>query len=83
MSFVSKAIGAVGQALGLVPKKPSMPNIPSVMPAPNADNSAAQMDKAAQLAAAGMMRGRTATMLSGGAGFNEDPKNTSKVLLGQ
>jgi len=83
MSFVSKAVGAIGQAIGLVPKPPKMRNIPSTMPAPNADNSSAEMDKAAQLAAAGIMRGRTSTLLTGGAGFNEDPKNTSKILLGQ
>lgn len=66
--------------LGLVPKAPQMPMLP---PAPTVDNSAAKLDEAAQLAAAGVQRGRTSTMLTGGAGVNEDPKNTSKILLGQ
>lgn len=84
MSFVGKAIssvvGGVGKALGLVPQAPQAPLI---LPAPTVDNSAAQLDQAAQVAAAGVQRGRTSTMLTGGAGVTEDFKNTSKILLGQ
>lgn len=80
MSFISKAVGAIGEVLGLVPKPPKVPSAPT---APTADNSFREMDKAAQMMAASVARGRTSTMLTGGAGFNEDQKNTSKVLLGQ
>lgn len=86
MSFVGKAVSnvvsGVGKALGLLPDSP---RLPGVMPAPtlsNPDNSAAT-DKASQDQAARMTRGRTSTMLTGGAGEDEDKLNTSKVLLGQ
>lgn len=80
MSFVGKAVSGIGKIFGMVPKAPQMPMLP---PAPTVDNSAAKLDEAAQLAAAGVQRGRTSTMLTGGAGVNEDPRNTSKILLGQ
>ena len=51
-------------------------------PAPNTDNSAAELDAAAQKAAANQARGRSATMLTGGAGLN-DLGTSSRVLLGQ
>jgi hypothetical protein len=38
---------------------------------------------AAQQMAANVSRGRTSTMLTGGAGEDETKLNTSKVLLGQ
>ena len=82
MSFVGKAISGIGQALGLVPTPPPMPVIMPVPTSNNADTSAA-MDAAAQNAAAGVQRGRTSTLLTGGAGALTDPTNTSKVLLGQ
>lgn len=82
MSFVGKAIRGIGQAIGLVPKAPSMPALPPPPMVSQADTSA-QMDTAAQEAAAGIQRGRTSTMLTGGAGETEDQKYTSKVLLGQ
>lgn len=81
MSFVSKAIGSVAKALGLVPEAPSAPA--AAPAAPTVDNSYAAMDAAAQTQAAAMTRGRTSTLLTGGAGETDDLTKTSKVLLGQ
>jgi len=39
-------------------------------------------DLAAQQEAAKLMRGRSATILTGGAGVATDPSRVSKVLLG-
>ena len=83
MSFIGNAIRGIGQAIGLIPDTPSMPTYVPVAPSSsNADTSAA-MDTAAQQQAATMTRGRTSTMLTGGAGEDETKLNTSKVLLGQ
>ena len=82
MSFIGSAIRGIGQAIGLIPDTPSMPAIPVAPSSSNADTSAA-MDSAAQQQAATMTRGRTSTMLMGGAGEDETKLNTSKVLLGQ
>ena len=51
-------------------------------PAPTLDNSAAALDVAAQQQAVSLQRGRSATMLTGGAGLN-NLGSSSKVLLGQ
>lgn len=85
MSFIGKAIRGIGQAIGLIPDTPSVPTMAGGFAAPmasNADTSAA-MDTAAQQQAANVMRGRTSTLLTGGAGEDEKKLNTSKVLLGQ
>ena len=63
--------------------KPKSPKV--VMPgAPTESDGATQaaMDKAAREQAARLARGRSATMLTGGAGLTDLGK-TSKVLLGQ
>ena len=85
MSFVGKAIRGVGQVLGLVPDTPKVPNITVTTPAPmvSSVDTSQQLDAAAQTAAAGIQRGRTSTLLTGGAGTTEDQKYTSKILLGQ
>lgn len=82
MSFVSRIIGGVGQALGLVPKTPKVPDAP-VAPSLTDPTIAGQADANAQMAAASVQRGRTSTLLGSGKGFDEDPKNTSRILLGQ
>lgn len=79
MAFISKAIGGLFKAVGLVPKI-SAPVAPA--PAPTVANSTADLDAAAQQQAAAMQGGKTSTMLTGGAGEEEDPTKTSKVLLG-
>ena len=85
MSFVGKAIRGIGQAIGLIPDAPSVPTMAGGFAAPMASNAATSsaMDTAAQDQAARMMRGRTSTLLTGGAGEDENKLNTSKVLLGQ
>ena len=86
MSFIGKAIRGIGQAIGIIPQAPSMPQLPPppmVAPSAAQPDTSAQMDAASQMAAAGVQRGRTSTMLTGGAGVTEDTKNTSKILLGQ
>ena len=50
--------------------------------APTADNSAKELDEAARKQAANLARGRSATMLTGGAGLN-NLGTSSRVLLGQ
>lgn len=50
--------------------------------APTADNSAKELDEAARKQAANLARGRSATMLTGGAGL-DDLGTSSRVLLGQ
>lgn len=50
-------------------------------PAPSLDSTSAQGDIAAQQMAAAMNRGRTATMVTGGAGLS-NTGTTSKTLLG-
>lgn len=80
MAFIGKFIRGIGQAIGLIPETPSVPQLP---PAPTAADKSAQMDAAAQEAAAGVQRGRTSTLLTGGQGDTQDQKYTSKVLLGQ
>jgi hypothetical protein len=82
MSFVPRIVGSVGQALGLVPKTPKVPDAP-VAPSLTDPTIAGQADTNAQLAAASVQRGRTSTLLGSGKGFDEDPKNTSRILLGQ
>lgn len=62
--------------------KPSTPAAPPAMPAaPTAANSQAQTDVAAQQEAMSLQRGRTSTVLTGGAGV-ANPGSTSKTLLG-
>lgn len=79
MAFIAKAIGGVAKAFGLV-KKFSAPAAPPV--APTVDNSAAQLDAAAQAQAAAMAGGRSSTILNGADGI-DDTKKTSRILLGQ
>ena len=80
MSFISNAVKGLGQGLGLLPSDPS----PLAAPvAPTMANSDATLDDAALAQAKAMQRGRTSTMLTGGAGTLEDQKYTSKILLGQ
>lgn len=83
MSFIGKAIGGLGKALGIIPKAPQAPAL--MPPPPTISNpvTAPDLDAAAQMQAASMGRGRTSTMLTGGDGDLLDPTKTSKVLLGQ
>lgn len=63
--------------------KPSTPGAPPVAPpAPTTANSQPDMDIAAQMQAEKLQRGRSATMLTGGAGLS-NLGTTSKTLLGQ
>lgn len=83
MSFIGSAVKSIGQAIGIVPSDPQVAPITAATTAPTAANSYSAMDAAAQTAAGSVARGRTSTMLTGGAGETDDQKNTSKVLLGQ
>ena len=60
------------------------PSSPPASPpaAPTADNSAKELDEAARKQAANLARGRSATMLTGGAGL-DNLGTSSRVLLGQ
>lgn len=49
---------------------------------PTTDNSQAKLDAAAQAQQDAALRGRTATILTGGSGTSTDSTNTSKILLG-
>jgi hypothetical protein len=63
--------------------KPSTPAAPAAMPAaPTLDNSQAATDVAAQQTAMSLQRGRTATVLTGGAGL-ANTGTTKSTLLGQ
>lgn len=63
--------------------KPTIPAAPATPPpAPTAANSAGDLDMAARLQAERLQRGRTSTMLTGGAGLS-DMGTTSKTLLGR
>jgi hypothetical protein len=87
MSFIGKAVGSVAKAIGLVPDAPQVVAPPEAAapapPAPTVANSTVDLDAAAQEQARRMGAGRTSTMLTGGAGLEEDKTKTSKVLLGQ
>jgi len=62
---------------------PSTPPAPlPAPPAPTAANTQAQSDVAAQQQAMSLQRGRTSTVLTGGAGLS-NLGSTSKQLLGQ
>lgn len=85
--FVGQAMGmppimgaVAGGIAGMMPKAPGIAPLPS---APSIGNSSGQLDASALAQQKAMMGGRTSTMLTGGAGFEEDTKNTSKILLGQ
>lgn len=62
------------------PAAPKLPDAPP--PAPTQANSQPDMDIAARQQQMALQRGRTATMLTGGAGLS-NLGTTSKVLLGQ
>ena len=62
------------------PSTPAAP--PTPPPAPTVANSQGDMDIAAQQQAERLQRGRSATMLTGGAGVS-DMGSTSKTLLGR
>lgn len=83
MSFVGKAIGGIGKALGIIPDAPSAPALPPPPPTTSDPATSPDLDAAAQDAARRMAGGKTSTMLTGGDGDTEDQKYTSKVLLGQ
>jgi len=55
---------------------------PTPPPPPNMGNSQGEMDVAARAQAERLQRGRSATMLTGGAGLS-DMGSTSKTLLGR
>jgi len=76
MSFISSIFQGVGDLLGISPKKPAAPNMPTQ------DQIAAQQDAAAQDETRRLARGRTSTLLTGSRGLT-DTGTTSKVLLGQ
>jgi hypothetical protein len=69
-------------ALGIIPKKQTPPDLPYAAPMESNTQTSAEMDAAAQEQAKRLLGGRTSTMLNGPLGVN-DSKNTSKVLLGQ
>lgn len=71
--------GLIGTALKPAPPTPTPPTPPTP---PNMINSQQALDEADQEMAMRLARGRTSTMLNGGAGFS-DAGNTSKVLLGR
>lgn len=84
MSFIGSAVKQIGKALGISP--PGQPMFIQQAPlptAPSTSNNSADLDAAAMVQQRAMLGGRTSTMLNGGAGFEENTKNTSKVLLGQ
>ena len=83
MSFIGKAIGGIGKAIGLIPQAPQAPVMPPPPPTTTNPTTAPDLDVAAQQQAASMARGKTSTMLTGGDGDPLDPTKTSKVLLGQ
>ena len=64
--------------------KPSTPQAPPAAPppAPTVDNTANQTDVAAQQQQMALQRGRTSTILTGGAGLSKTG-TTTKKLLGQ
>lgn len=63
--------------------KPSVPNAPAAPPpAPTVANTQAETDVAAQQQQMALQRGRTSTILTGGAGLS-NTGTTSKTLLGQ
>lgn len=64
--------------------KPSTPAAPPAAPppAPTVDNTAQQTDVAAQQQQMALQRGRTSTILTGGAGL-ANTGTTTKTLLGQ
>jgi len=63
------------------PKAPAAPVTPP--PAPTMSNSIPQTDAAAQQVQMQLDRGRTSTVLNGGAGLSDLGDTTSKKLLGQ
>lgn len=91
MSFVSKAFRGIGQGLGLISApQPSMYQnlattaaIQAAMAPPTAASASGSLDAAAMDQQRARMKGRTSTILSGGDGFDEDKRMTSKILLGQ
>ncbi len=62
------------------PAKPSLP--PPPPPPPTMQEKGEELDRAAQLQATKMQRGRAATLLTGGGGV-QNPGATSKALFGQ
>lgn len=64
--------------------KPSTPQAPPAAPppAPTVGNTANQTDIAAQQQQMALQRGRTSTILTGGAGLS-NTGTTTKTLLGQ
>lgn len=91
MSFVSKAVKSIGQGLGLIsaPQPSFYQNlataaaVQTAMAPPTAASASSNLDAAAMEQQRARSNGRTSTILSGGSGFDEDKKMTSKVLLGQ
>ena len=61
---------------------PDTPTPPVIPPAPTQDNASGALDQAALQQARAAQRGRTATLLTGGAGL-QDMGSTSKTLLGR
>jgi hypothetical protein len=63
--------------------KPKIPVPPPVAPPPpTMGNASADVDVAAQEMARSLQRGRTSTMLTGGAGLTDLGDTTKKQLLG-
>ena len=62
--------------------KPATPSAPPIPPPPPTLATSPDADVAARMQAERLQRGRTATMLTGGAGL-ADTGSTSKTLLGQ
>lgn len=69
--------------MGAFFSKPQVPGAPPVAPpAPTMDNAQANTDVAAREQAQRMQRGRSSTMITGGAGLSGGLGTTSKTLLG-
>lgn len=68
--------------MGGIFKKPKVQPAAEVPVAPTVDNSQAKLDEANQEMQARLLRGRTSTVLTGGAGL-DNTGVTSKQLLGQ
>jgi hypothetical protein len=67
--------------MGALFRSPDKPAPPPVAPPPPAMSSA-DTDIAAQAMQQQLQRGRTATMLTGGAGLSDSGETTKKQLLG-
>lgn len=85
MSFTRKWFGGFNPPSAPPPLAPASPITPvsQTTVAPTVTNVAPDLDVASQKITASLDRGRTSTLLTGGAGELDDRKLTSRILLGQ